>query len=251
MCSGLSAQSAFSNCAVASADGHPSRDRCPEVQSSASASLSPPPGPLGSACCPKGLCGLSPPHPAAPEGGRTTGRGGRVTGSLQPASMEPAGFLHTESVTCQIIARSRKENRNIQCRQFTKYDSRLVWKQGPCKAFSFPVSFSSAEQLIQSALRPGGERREGERAFGQDGGFLPGLYCHVLWTGPAGGAPERMQAAPGGQGQGPTVQGAGGTDNRAHPLSQIGTACPSVTMQTHSRNSGTASSCSRARETSV
>lgn len=83
----------------------------------------------------------------------TTRKGGRVLGRLQPASqpasVEPSGSLHTESVTCQIIARWSKENRNIQCRQFTKYDSRLVWKQGPGKAFSFPVSFSSAEQVIQ------------------------------------------------------------------------------------------------------
>lgn len=47
---------------------------------------------------------------------------------------EPAGASHPKPVTCQIIARSRKENRNTQCQQLTKYDSWLVQKQGPSKS---------------------------------------------------------------------------------------------------------------------
>lgn len=68
-----------------------------------------------------GVCRLPTPGLQDHKEGR---QGHRQAVASQPAaSTEPAGSLHAEPVTCQIIARLRKENRNIQCQQFTKYDS--------------------------------------------------------------------------------------------------------------------------------
>ena len=106
----------------------------PEVWGSVSAALFHL-GSVGCACCLRGLWSVTSP----PQGSRGREAGSRADCS-QPASMQLAGSLHTESVTGQIIARSRKGNRNIQCQQFTKYDSRLVWEQGPDNAL-FPCQF--------------------------------------------------------------------------------------------------------------
>ena len=195
---------------------HPHCDRGPEVWGSVSAALFHL-GSVGCACCLRGLWSVTSP----PQGSRRREAGSRADCS-QPASMQLAGSLHTESVTGQIIARSRKGNRNIQCQQFTKYDSRLVWEQGPNNAFSFLVSFPSAEQVIQWGLRPGEEApRWVERALRRGVSFLPGFYCSVLETSPIGGALRWDAGSPREQGHGAALQDVSRKDHRAHQFSQI------------------------------
>lgn len=146
--------------------------------------------------------------------GHEAGRSGYGSwaSSSQPAGVKPSSSLHTEPVTCQIIACSRKENRNKQCRQFIKHASWLVQRQGPDKAFSFPVSFSCAEQAIQCELRPGGEAEMGRA----------GVWARLLQAADfsLGSRAASCTQAPLGEPRSPWEgQGVGSKDQRAHSLS--------------------------------